>query len=161
MNNKLIVNDKTFAEYIKRLIENNDDITRKIVAIAYGKTTSEILTVADVREMKKYSRYLDGRKSGVVRLTINSNTLRHMFKRGHLTGVAQVGDNDDTPLDALDWVRIEDVFINPDIVRLNKGKLQIDKWYKDKHLRLVTSKSKGMRRSAVITFFDFVKDKKK
>lgn len=158
--NSLIINDDSFAEYVQRLTEYDDDIFRKIISIAKGHTTSEVLVIADIKKMKKYNKFLDGRKNGVMRLTINSNTLRHMFNRGHLTGVAKKGEDDKTPLDISDWSRIKDVFINPNKVKINKNKLQIDKWYDDKHLRLITSKSKGMRKNAIVTFFDFVDNKK-
>lgn len=158
--NTTIIKDEAFSNYARRLSMQNNEVAQKVSSIMYGKTESEVLSKIDVSEAIKYRKFLDNRSTGLIRLTINSNTIRHLYKRGHLTGKALVGKDDKSPLKISDWKKLNEVFKNPDIVKLSHGNIQIDKWFGKKHLRLIVTKSKSMKKTSMITFFDRVGRKK-
>lgn len=158
--NTTIIKDKAFNDYARRLSTQDNEVAQKVSNIMYGKTNSEVLSKLDVSEATKYKKFLDNRTSGLIRLKINSNTIRHLYKRGHLTGKALVGKDDKSPLKISDWKRLNEMFKNPDIVKLSHGNIQIDKWFGKKHLRLIVTKSKSMKKTSMITFFDRVERKK-
>nr|DAK63383.1 MAG TPA: minor capsid protein [Caudoviricetes sp.] len=158
--NTTIIKDEAFSNYARRLSIQNNEVAQKVSNIMYGKTESEVLSKIDVSEATKYKKFLDNRLTGLIRLTINSNTIRHLYKRGHLTGKALVGKDDKSPLKISDWKKLNEVFRNPDIVKLSHGNIQIDKWFGKKHLRLIVTKSKSMKKTSMITFFDRVERKK-
>ena len=158
--NTTIIKDKAFNDYARRLSTQDNEVAQKVSNIMYGKTNSEVLSKLDVSEATKYKKFLDNRTSGLIRLKINSNTIRHLYKRGHLTGKAVVGKDDKSPLKISDWKRLNEMFKNPDIVKLSHGNIQIDKWFGKKHLRLIVTKSKSMKKTSMITFFNRVGRKK-
>ena len=158
--NTIIIKDEAFSNYARRLSMQNNEVAQKVSNIMYGKTESEVLSKIDVSEATKYKKFLDNRTSGLIRLKINSNTIRHLYKRGHFTGKALVGKDDKSPLKISDWKKLNEVFKNPDIVKLSHGNIQIDKWFGKKHLRLIVTKSEGMKKTSMITFFDRVGRKK-
>lgn len=158
--NTTIIKDKAFNDYARKLSTQDNEVAQKVSNIMYGKTESEVLSKIDVSEAIKYKKFLDNRSTGLIRLTINSNTIRHLYKRGHLTGKALIGKDDKSPLKISDWKKLNEVFRNPDIVKLSHGNIQIDKWFGKKHLRLIVTKSKSMKKTSMITFFDRVGRKK-
>ena len=158
--NTTIIKDEAFSNYARRLSMQNNEVAQKVSSIMYGKTESEVLSKIDVSEAIKYRKFLDNRSTGLIRLTINSNTIRHLYKRGHLTGKALIGKDDKNPLKISDWKKLDEVFKNPDTVKLSYGNIQIDKWFGKKHLRLIVTKSKSMKKTSMITFFDRVGRKK-
>lgn len=158
--NTIIIKDEAFSNYAIRLSMQNNEVAQKVSNIMYGKTESEVLSKIDVSEAIKYRKFLDNRSTGLIRLTINSNTIRHLYKRGHLTGKALVGKDDKNPLKISDWKKLNEVFKNPDTVKLSHGNIKIDKWFGKKHLRLIVTKSKKLKKTSMITFFDRVGRKK-
>lgn len=158
--NTAIIKDEAFSSYARRLSMQNNEVAQKVSNIMYGKTESEVLSKLDVSEAVKYKKFLGNRVSGLIRLKINSGTIRHLYKRGHFTGKALIGKDDKSPLKISDWKKLDEVFKNPDTVILSYGNIQIDKWFGKKHLRLIVTKSKSMKKTSMITFFDRVGRKK-
>jgi len=158
--NNTIIKDEVFSDYARRLSMQNNDVSQKISNIMYGKTDSEVLLYLNVSQATKYKKFLGNRTTGVIKLKINSNTIRHLYKRGHLTGKALVGKDDKNPLKISDWKKLNEVFKNPDIVKLSHGNIQIDKWFGKRQLRLIITKSKSMKKTAMITFFNRVEEKR-